>query len=328
MKRVVCLLIPLCLGLAMVALWNTGSSGSAASLQGEPVVAQPHPILGDLRVRQAIAHCTDKDGLVAAAYPALTPAERAELIIDSFIPPSSWAYTPPTITYAYSPTLAGDLLEAAGWVWPVGEDYRMKDGRELAISLKTTDTQLRIDVVAAFTDQLAACGIRLIGLNLPADYFLGFPDPTVLRRRDFSIAEFSWHVDVDEVSFYRLYGCEAIPSPSAGWDIGGNSMGWCNPAAETALINADDTDLPQDERKAHYAQVTEYFAQDVPSIPLFLREGTLDTWEHFDFNLEIFSSWTEIISELEQRAQLPRLLWQRRLDRGAPRRLDHPHPGQ
>jgi hypothetical protein len=74
-------------------------------------------------------------------------------------------------------------------------------------------------------------------------------------------------------------------------------MGWCNPDAEAALLIADDTSLPQDERKAYYAQVTEYFAQDVPSIPLFLRDGTLDTWEHFDFNLETFSSWTEIISD-------------------------------
>ena len=293
MKRSVFLLIPICLGLALALLW--GISTRAAGTQGEPVVAKPHPILSDLRVRQAIAHCTDKDGLVAAAYPALTPTERAELIIDSFIPPSSWAYSPPTTTYAYSPTLAGDLLDAAGWLWPVGEDYRMKDGRELAISLKATDSQLRIDLVAAYTTQLADCGIRLIGINLPASYF--YNDKTGLSIRDFSIAELAWLTDVDEVSYYELYGCNSIPSPSAGWEIGVNRMGWCNPDAETALILADDTSLPQDERIAYYAQLTEYFAQDVPSIPLFLREGTVDVWEHFDFNLEIFSAGTEIISD-------------------------------
>jgi ABC-type transport system substrate-binding protein len=141
------------------------------------------------------------------------------VIIDSFIPPSSWAYSPPTPTYTSSPTLGGDLLDDAGWNWPVGEDYRMKDGRELAISLKTSDAQLRIDVVAAYTTQLAACGIRLIGLNLPIEYFFGQSafGPTVLPRRDFSIAEFGWITGVDEISYYGLYGCEAIPSPSAGY---------------------------------------------------------------------------------------------------------------
>jgi len=292
------LLIPLCLGLALAVLW--GGATRAADTQGEPVVAQPHPILGDLRVRQAIAHCTDKDGLVAAAYPDLTPAERAELIIDSFIPPTSWAYSPPTTTYEYSPTLAGDLLDDAGWIWPVGEDYRMKDRRELAVSLKTTDAQLRIDLVNAYTTQLAACGIRLIGLNLPASYWFGWDRETGLYRRDYSIAEYAWMSNVDEPGYYSLYGCEAIPSPVNSWDHDyQNFMGWCNPDAEAALLIADDTTLPQDERKAYYAQLTEYLTQDVPSIPLFLRDVTTDTatWEHFDFNLETFSSWTEIISD-------------------------------
>lgn len=295
MKRIVFLLIPLCLGLALAVLW--GSATRAAVPQGEPVVAQPHPILSDLRVRQAIAHCTDKDGLVAAVYPDLDPVERQALIIDSFIPPASWAYTPPTTTYAYSPTLAGDLLDDAGWLWLEGEGYRMKDGRELAVALKTTDAQFRIDLVDAYTAQLALCGIRLIGLNLPAEYFFGYTGPTGLHYRDFSIAEFAWVADLDEPGGYELYGCDSIPSPVNGWDTDyQNYMGWCNPDAEPALISATNTSLPLDERKAYYAQVTEYLAQDVPSIPLFLREGTDSTWEHIDFNLEIFSSWTEIIS--------------------------------
>jgi peptide/nickel transport system substrate-binding protein len=270
------------------------SAARATGINRQSNGAQPHPILSDLRLRQALAYCTDKLGLVTAAYPDLNPVEREALIIDSFIPPSSWAYTPPTTTYTYSPTLAGDLLNDAGWIWPDGEDYRMKDGRELVISLKTTDSQLRIDVVAAYTTQLAACGIRLIGENLPISYFLGGP---VLYSRDFSIAEFGWMGDVNEPGGYNFYGCNAIPSPANGWSAGQNYMGWCNPDSETALISATNTSLPQDVRKAYYAQVTEYIAQDVPIIPLFLRYGTDNIWEHFDFNLETFSSWTTVISD-------------------------------
>ena len=32
--------------------------------------ATPHPILSDVRVRQAIAYCTDKAGLLASVYPS------------------------------------------------------------------------------------------------------------------------------------------------------------------------------------------------------------------------------------------------------------------
>jgi ABC-type transport system substrate-binding protein len=194
MKRYLVILLPVLLGWGLALLWAGASN--AAKPEGKPVVAQPHPILGDLRVRQAIAHCTDKDSLVAAAYPDLLPPEREALIIDSFIPPTSWAYSPPTTTYPYSPTLAGDLLDDAGWVWPAGEDYRMKDGRELAISIRTTIAQFRVDLVAEYTSQLADCGIHLIGIHLPADYWFG--DDTGLFHRDFSIGEYAWFTDPNE----------------------------------------------------------------------------------------------------------------------------------
>jgi hypothetical protein len=65
---------------------------------GPPVEAAPHSILSDVQVRRAIAYCTDKDAIVAAVYPTLTPAERQDLIVDTFIHPDSWAYTAPTTT--------------------------------------------------------------------------------------------------------------------------------------------------------------------------------------------------------------------------------------
>ena len=292
MKKTVLLLIPFCLGLALVLLWVGVTR--ASETQPPPVVAQPHPILSDKRIRQALAYCTDKNGLIAVAYPEIPPDERAAWIIDSFIPPSSWAYSPPTTTYTYSPTLAGNLLDAAGWIWPENEDYRMKDGRELVITLKTTDSNLREAVVAEYTSQLAACGIRLNGIHLYFGYLFG--GDAVLSRRDFSIIEFAWIGNVDEYGSYWEFGCNAIPSPANGWS-GQNDMGYCNPEAETAMIIADDTNLPQEVRKPYYAQVTEYVAQDVPLIPLFLRYPDLVTWEHFDFNLETFASWTTIISD-------------------------------
>ena len=32
----------------------------------------PHPILSDIKVRQAIAHCINRDELIASVYPFLT----------------------------------------------------------------------------------------------------------------------------------------------------------------------------------------------------------------------------------------------------------------
>jgi ABC-type transport system substrate-binding protein len=38
---------------------------------------RPHPIVSDLRVRQAIAYCTDKEELLASVYPLLSEEQRA-----------------------------------------------------------------------------------------------------------------------------------------------------------------------------------------------------------------------------------------------------------
>jgi len=51
----------------------------------------PHPILGDVRVRQAIAYCTNREELINSVYPWLPEEERANLIMHTNIPRISWA---------------------------------------------------------------------------------------------------------------------------------------------------------------------------------------------------------------------------------------------
>ena len=104
--------------------------------------ATPHPILSDVRVRRAIAYCTDKAGLLAAAYPDLTPAQRQALIADTFIRPTSWAYTAPATTYPYAPATGQTLLDQAGWTLEPGATYRTRGGKELVLTLRTTTCRL------------------------------------------------------------------------------------------------------------------------------------------------------------------------------------------
>ena len=52
----------------------------------------PHPILGDLKVRQAIAYCTNKLDLIKSVYPLVDEASQQKLIMNTFIPSYQWAY--------------------------------------------------------------------------------------------------------------------------------------------------------------------------------------------------------------------------------------------
>lgn len=258
----------------------------ASSNSVEPI---PHPILNDVRIRRAIAYCTNKDALIASIYPTLTPEEREALVMDTFVPKTSWAYTPPTTTYPYSPTLGQNLLDSAGWVLPSGADYRVKDGKELVLLLNTTTSSTRVTYLTVFEAQMRACGIRVIRNHQPASWWFG--TTTGLHVRDFELGVFAW-VSGDDPGGRELYACDQIPLPTNNWS-GANFIGWCNENASQAIIQASDTSRPQDQRRIFYATFINLFADDVPSLPLFLYQGRT-AWEHIDFNLQTFAQDAEV----------------------------------
>ena len=63
-------------------------SGEATS-GGE--LTEPHPMLSDPLVRQAIAHCIDRDALIASVYPYVSDEDKAMLRMDCFLPKTLWA---------------------------------------------------------------------------------------------------------------------------------------------------------------------------------------------------------------------------------------------
>ncbi len=52
----------------------------------------PHPILGDLKVRQALSYCTNKLDLIKSVYVTLTPEQQEGLVMHTNIPRDHWAY--------------------------------------------------------------------------------------------------------------------------------------------------------------------------------------------------------------------------------------------
>ena len=47
---------------------------------------KPHPVLGDVKVRQAIAYCTNRPELIASVYPFMPKEQQAALLMDTIIP--------------------------------------------------------------------------------------------------------------------------------------------------------------------------------------------------------------------------------------------------
>jgi len=80
---IVSILITAC---APAAPATSGTTKEPAVSTGD--LSRPHPALSDIRVRKAIAHCIDRDALIAAAYTYVSAEQQAALRMDSWIPKS------------------------------------------------------------------------------------------------------------------------------------------------------------------------------------------------------------------------------------------------
>lgn len=232
----------------------------------------PHPILSDLRVRQALAYCTDRSELLQAVYPLLDEDARAGLFMHTNIPRSHWAYAgDDNVTkFDFDPAKGGALLDEAGWALADGAAFRNNAaGEELSLKLTTTTAAFRQTWAAVWEAQMANCGIRIVRLHVPAPWWFG--DTTGLSRRDFELGAYAWTGQADPAG-QTLYACDQIPLPENAW-IGQNYMGWCNETADKAIKAANNT-LIKDERIAEYATFQQEFTKDLPSLPLFNRTDT------------------------------------------------------
>ncbi len=251
----------------------------------------PHPILGDLRVRQAIAHCTNRDELISVSYPYLSEEERAELQMDTNIPRISWAHYggDELTTYPFDPDRGIALLEEAGWTGDPGSIRTNADGRQLRLEFKTTTAQFRVNWATVWEQQMAACGIRIIRTHIPGSEWFG--DSSGLRVRDFELGAFAWVGQADP-SGQTLYSCSQIPRPENGWN-GQNYMGWCNETASNAISAANNT-LDREERIEQYRIFQIEFTKDMVSLPLFQRsEGSAASLaiEGFDPSPTEYYTW-------------------------------------
>lgn len=123
---------------------------------GELLPQSPHPILGTLQIRQALAHGLDYTTLLNTVY-----GPRAQRLT-SYLLPTSWAYNDQLEPYPYDPTRAMQLLTDAGWIDLDGDSIRERDGMPLQLKLLTnSDSESRVQLGQLIQPQLAAIGIDL-----------------------------------------------------------------------------------------------------------------------------------------------------------------------
>lgn len=243
--------------------------------QAAGAFTRPNPILSDVRVRRALADCTNKLELVKSVYPLLSEDAQKNLVMNSFLPRFHWAYAGDDniAIYPFDPEKGNALLEEAGWTLAQDATYRTNAaGDELSLKFTTTTAAFRQTWAAVFEQQMSACGVRLLRFHVPAAWLFG--DTTGLAHRDFEMAAYAYTGQPDPGG-QSLYACDQIPLPENGW-VGQNSTGWCNQKASDAIKLANNS-LLREERIPAYRIVQQEYTQDVPTISLFNRIDTYAT---------------------------------------------------
>jgi peptide/nickel transport system substrate-binding protein len=126
----------------------------------------PHPILADLKVRQAIQYATDKQLIVEKLLYGKAKVAASDI-------PDGWASNRDLKPSVYDPEMAMKLLDEVGW--KVGADgIREKDGVRMRLKITTTTgNKLREMVEQVLVGMYQKVGIELYIENVPSSVLFG-----------------------------------------------------------------------------------------------------------------------------------------------------------
>jgi peptide/nickel transport system substrate-binding protein len=235
-----------------------------------PVPEYDRPdFFGDVRVRQAIAQCLDRQSVVdAILYGRST-------VIDTYIPAEHPLYADGLTQWPYDPDAGMALLEEVGWVDSDGDGVReasgvagVPDGTLLEFKWGSTNATMRIQYMQIFQQNLADCGIKVNLENLTAaEWFADGPEGPLFGRR-YDMGSFAWLTGVEPSC--SLYLSTETPSEENGW-AGQNNPGFVNAEYDAACLRAvtalpGSTDYVEGHKDAQ-----RIFSEQLPVVPLFLR---------------------------------------------------------
>ena len=208
------------------------------------------PILGDVRVRTAIACAIERKPLLEYIWRGF--AQPAS----SVLPPQSWAYNPDATAYPYDPEKARRILDAAG--------YRPVNGIRFHLTMKTSTEESTRLLAAVLQQQLRDVGIALEIRTFEFATF--FADVTSGAFQLYSLRWIGGNEDPD-IFEYAFHSDKFPPH-------GANRGFYSNPRVDT-LIDQARRETDQNVRKQLYNEIQEVLAEDVPYVNLWFFDNVL-----------------------------------------------------
>ncbi|MGB1179456.1 MAG: peptide ABC transporter substrate-binding protein, partial [Lentibacter algarum] len=195
-------------------------------------VMHPHPILSDIRVREALSISIDRDLLVEVGY-----GQAGKPTCDLVPSPANYA-SMNDFCLTQDMDRAKALLEEAGWTDTDGDGVRDKDGKKLSLLYQTSTNAVRQDFQALIKQWWEEIGVETELRNLDASVFFGgdpgSPDTFQKFYADVEMYANTFN-GTDPQQYLAAYRCGGEPKPSSQWQ-GENINRFCDPAYD-ALID-------------------------------------------------------------------------------------------
>lgn len=228
-------------------------------------MANGHPALQDVRVRQAIAMALDRDAMIR------------DLLGGQSQPAASyWDSTPyldPSVKpWPYDPAKANQLLDEAGWVDSNGNGIRDKDGVELSLTYGTTTNELRQAVQRSAQLQLAQVGIELeLSSYDSGTFFQGYNEGGPAATGQLDIFQYAPRTKNYPDPGTNDFLCSQIPSVN---EIGENWSWLCDTELD-ALLQQQATQIDFAQRQSTLHQISKRIFEQAYFVGLW---GDPDRW--------------------------------------------------
>lgn len=209
----------------------------------------------DARVRQALAHAVDREGLVRSI-------RFGEVRVKTDFLASNTRFYDPAYSGAliYDVARANALLDEAGWTGRDADGFRTKDGKRLGAEVVMTDAGFQGPTVVAVQSDLKRVGFDLKIVQLPQAQVT----ERRLANQYQALGLGVWHTNTPD-ALYILYDSNEIPSDQR---IGQNSARLRDAKLDDVLGRARRTSDPA-ELQSLYSQAQQRLTQLAPSIPLY-----------------------------------------------------------
>ena len=207
------------------------------------------PILGDVRLRQALTHGLDKQVITDTVLGGLVEPHGSP------VAQPSWVYVDHSDRYPFDVDQAAALLEEAGWT--LGDDgIRTKDGERLSLELlNIAGDSERLQIVQIAQAMWEDIGVEVNISQVDAPTFVN-----AMTTQTYQFAYGFWGFSVDPSGYNERW----LSSSAGHW------LNYDNPEVDQLLIDGLKT-VDRDARRAIYEQFQETVVEDATNIYVYNR---------------------------------------------------------